>query len=200
VRIVLASGNAHKALELGRLLEGWQVETFAGGLPEETGETFIENARLKARHVHTALGASSWVLADDSGIEAAALGGAPGVRSARYAGEDATDAQNLAKLIAALQGSGDRRVRYVAELVAIDPGGAEVTARGELTGTLADAPRGTGGFGYDPAFVPDGETRTVAEMRPEEKDAISHRARAARALLPLLREKTGSDPNFSGEA
>jgi XTP/dITP diphosphohydrolase len=186
VRIVLASGNAHKALELGRLLEGWQVETFAGGLPEETGETFIENARLKARHVHTALGGSSWVLADDSGIEAAALGGAPGVRSARYAGEGATDAQNLAKLIAALHGSGDRRVRYVAELVAIDPGGAEVTARGELTGTLADAPRGTGGFGYDPAFVPDGETRTVAEMRPEEKDAISHRARAARALLPLL--------------
>jgi XTP/dITP diphosphohydrolase len=108
------------------------------------------------------------------------------VRSARYAGEGATDAQNLAKLIAALQGSRDRRVRYVAELVAIGPGGAEVTGRGELAGTLADAPRGTGGFGYDPAFVPDGETRTVAEMRPEEKDAISHRARAARALLPLL--------------
>jgi XTP/dITP diphosphohydrolase len=196
VRIVLASGNAHKALELGRLLEGWQVETFAGGLPEETGETFIENARLKARHVHTALGGSSWVLADDSGIEAAALGGVPGVRSARYAGEDATDEQNLAKLIGALDGAGDRRVRYVAELVAIAPDGAEVAARGELTGTLAAAPRGSGGFGYDPAFVPDGETRTVAEMAPGEKDAISHRARAARALLPLL-EKTGSDPNFS---
>jgi XTP/dITP diphosphohydrolase len=85
----------------------------------------------------------------------------------------------------------------VAELVAIAPGGGEVSARGELTGTLAAAPRGTGGFGYDPAFVPDGETRTVAEMSPGEKDAISHRARAARALLPLL-EKTGSDPNFSG--
>jgi XTP/dITP diphosphohydrolase len=85
----------------------------------------------------------------------------------------------------------------VAELVAIAPDGGEMTARGELTGTLAAAPRGTGGFGYDPAFVPDGETRTVAEMSPGEKDAISHRARAARALLPLL-EKTGSDPNFSG--
>ena len=197
MRIVLASGNAHKARELGRLLEGWEVETFAGGLPEETGKTFVENARLKARHVHAALGGAEWVLADDSGIEAAALHGVPGVRSARYAGEDATDEQNLAKLIGALAGSDDRRVRYVAELVAIAPGGGEVTARGELTGTLAAAPRGTGGFGYDPAFVPDGETRTVAEMSPGEKDAISHRARAARALLPLL-EKTGSDPNFSG--
>jgi XTP/dITP diphosphohydrolase len=199
VRIVLASANAHKARELGRLLDGWEVETFAGELPEETGETFVANARLKARHVHAALGGSAWVVADDSGIEAAALGGVPGVRSARYAGEDATDEENLAKLIGALDGADDRRVRYVAELVAIAPGGAEVGARGELTGTLARAPRGTGGFGYDPAFVPDGESRTVAEMSPDEKDAISHRARAARALLPLL-EKTGSDPNLSGEA
>ena len=186
MRIVLASANAHKAQELGRLLDGWEVETYVGELPEETGETFIENARLKARHVHSDLGGSDWVLADDSGIEAAALNGVPGVRSARYAGEDATDQQNLAKLIGALADEGDRRVRYVAELVAIAPDGAEVTARGELTGTLADAPRGAGGFGYDPAFVPDGETRTVAEMEPGEKDAISHRARAARALLPLL--------------
>jgi XTP/dITP diphosphohydrolase len=199
VRIVLASANAHKARELGRLLDGWEVETFAGELPEETGETFVANARLKARHVHAALGGSAWVVADDSGIEAAALGGVPGVRSARYAGEAATDEENLAKLIGALDGADDRRVRYVAELVAIAPGGAEVGARGELTGTLARAPRGTGGFGYDPAFVPDGESRTVAEMSPDEKDAISHRARAARALLPLL-EKTGSDPNLSGEA
>jgi XTP/dITP diphosphohydrolase len=196
VRIVLASANAHKARELGRLLEGWEVEPFAGELPEETGETFIQNARLKARHVHAALGGSTWVVADDSGIEAAALGGAPGVRSARYAGEGATDGENLAKLIAALADAGDRRVRYVAELVAIAPGGGEVTARGELAGTLAGAPRGTGGFGYDPAFIPDGETRTVAEMSPQEKDAVSHRARAARALLPLL-EKTVPGTNFS---
>jgi len=198
VRIVLASGNAHKARELGRLLEGWEVETFAGGLPEETGETFVENARLKARHVHAALGGAEWVLADDSGIEAAALQGAPGVRSARYAGEDATDEQNLAKLIGALAESDDRRVRYVAELVAIAPDGGEVTARGELTGTLAAAPRGTGGFGYDPAFVPDGESRTVAEMSPGEKDAISHRARAARALLPLLAKSVPGTDLASG--
>ena len=200
MRIVLASGNAHKARELGRLLDGWEVETFAGGLPEETGETFVENARLKARHVHAAVGGAEWVLADDSGIEAAALQGAPGVRSARYAGEDATDEQNLAKLIGALAESDDRRVRYVAELVAIAPDGGEVTARGELTGTLAAAPRGTGGFGYDPAFVPDGESRTVAEMSPGEKDAISHRARAARALLPLLAKSVPGTDFASGEA
>jgi len=185
-RIVLASGNAHKAVELARVLPGWDVQTFGGELPEETGDTFVANALLKARHVFAATGGGDWVLADDSGIEAAALGGIPGVRSARYAGEDATDEQNLAKLLAALAGQDDRRVRYVAELVAIAPGGAELHARGELTGTLAEAPRGSGGFGYDPAFVPDGETRTVAEMAPEEKDALSHRARAAAALRPQL--------------
>ena len=126
------------------------------------------------------------MIADDSGIEAAALGGDPGVRSARFAGEEATDGENLAKLISALAGSGDRRVAYVAQLVAIDPGGRELLARGELRGTLADEPRGSGGFGYDPAFVPEGETRTVGEMSAAEKDAISHRARAAADLLPQL--------------
>ena len=126
------------------------------------------------------------MLADDSGIEAAALGGAPGVYSARYAGDGATDAQNLAKLLGALRGGDDRRVRYVAELVAIAPDGRELRARGELRGTLAAEPRGGGGFGYDPAFVPEGETRTVAEMSAAEKDAISHRARAAALLRPQL--------------
>src|SRR5213076_1641038 len=111
---------------------GWDVETFAGELPEETGETFVENARLKARHVHEALGGSAWVVADDSGIEAATLGGVPGVRSARYAGEDATDEENLAKLIGAIEGSEDRRVRNVADLVAIAPGAGEVGARGDV--------------------------------------------------------------------
>jgi XTP/dITP diphosphohydrolase len=187
-RIVLASGNAHKAVELARVLPGWDVQPFGGGLPEETGETFVENALLKARHVHAAIAGGDWVLADDSGIEAAALGGAPGVRSARYAGEAATDEENLAKLLGALRGRDDRRVRYVAELVAIAPDGRELHGRGELTGTLATAPRGSGGFGYDPAFVPDGETRTVAEMAPAEKDALSHRARAAAALRPQLPE------------
>ena len=185
-RIVLASANPHKAAEFARLLPGYEVTPYRGELPPETGTTFLENARLKALHVHAVTGAPAWVLADDSGIEAAALDGAPGVYSARYAGEGATDEQNLAKLLAALRGHADRRVRYVAELVAVSPEGREVHARGELRGTLADAPRGGGGFGYDPAFVAEGETRTVAEMSPAEKDAISHRARAAAALRPQL--------------
>jgi XTP/dITP diphosphohydrolase len=186
MKLVLASHNAHKARELTRLLPGWEVEPYAGELPEETGETFRENALLKARAVHAALGGASWVLADDSGIEAEALGGRPGVRSARFAGEHATDEQNLVKLLEVLSGSDDRRVAYVAELVAIAPDGRELHARGELRGTLADGPRGSGGFGYDPAFIPEGEQRTVGEMSAGEKDAISHRARAARALAQLL--------------
>jgi XTP/dITP diphosphohydrolase len=186
VRIVLASHNRHKAEELTRLLPGHQVQPYPGELPEETGSTFLENARLKAEHVHRALAGSNWVLADDSGIAAEALGGAPGVRSARYAGERATDAENLALLLAALEGVRDRRVCYVAELVAISPDGRELRARGELRGTLAEEPRGAGGFGYDPAFVPEGETRTVAELAAAEKDRISHRGRAAEALRRLL--------------
>jgi XTP/dITP diphosphohydrolase len=185
-RIVLASANPHKAAEFARLLPGYEVTPYSGELPPETGTTFLENARLKAIHVHRATGAPAWVLADDSGIEAAALDGAPGVYSARYAGESATDEQNLAKLLDALRGHPDRRVRYVAELVAVSPEGREVHARGELRGTLADAPRGGGGFGYDPAFIADGDARTVAEMTAAEKDAISHRARAAAALRPQL--------------
>jgi XTP/dITP diphosphohydrolase len=186
MRIVLASGNAHKAAELTRLLPGWDVEPWPGELPEETGQTFEDNALLKARHVWRELGGAEWVLADDSGIAAEALGGAPGVRSARFAGERATDEQNLQKLLDSLAGGGDRRVAYVAVLVAISPDGEERVVRGELRGTLATEPRGTGGFGYDPAFVPEGESRTVGEMRAEEKDAISHRARAAAELRELL--------------
>ena len=185
-RLVLASHNRHKAVEFQRLLHGFEVEPYTGELPEETGETFAQNALLKARHVHKALGGGVWVVADDSGIEARALGGRPGVRSARYASEHATDEQNLALLLRELEGRADRAVRYVAELVAIAPDGRESQARGELEGTFATAPRGSGGFGYDPAFVPDGETRTVAEMSAAEKDAISHRGRAAAALRALL--------------
>ena len=186
MKIVLASHNAHKAREFARLLPGWEVEPYPGELPEETGETFRDNAELKARHVHAALGGAAWVLADDSGIEAAALGGRPGVRSARFAGERATDEQNLAALLAELEGGDDRRARYVAELIAIAPAGWELRARGELRGTMAERPRGSGGFGYDPAFVPDGASRTVGEMAPAEKDAISHRARAAASMAAQL--------------
>jgi XTP/dITP diphosphohydrolase len=186
MKVVLASANRHKAEEFARLLPGWEVETWSGELPEETGRTFRENALLKAHHVWHSLKGERWVLADDSGIQAEALGGAPGVRSARFGGPEASDAENLDALLRSLARHGDRRVSYVAELVLIAPDGREVHARGELHGSLALEPRGDGGFGYDPAFVPDGETRTVGEMTAAEKDAVSHRARAATALRDLV--------------
>ena len=146
MKLVLASHNPHKAREFERLLPGFEVEPYAGDLPEETGVTFRDNAELKARHVHAAIGGSAWVLADDSGIAAAALDGQPGVRSARFAGEHATDAENLDALLAALAGRDDRSVAYVAELVAISPIGQELHARGELRGRMAERPRGSGRF------------------------------------------------------
>jgi XTP/dITP diphosphohydrolase len=193
MRLVLATHNAHKAREFERLLPEFEVETYPGQLPAETGETFRENAELKADHVFEMLGGGVWVLADDSGIEAAALAGRPGVRSARFAGEGAGDAENLRALLDALADESDRSVAYVAELVLIDPDRRRRHARGELRGTLAAEPRGDGGFGYDPAFVPEGETRTVGEMSAGEKDAISHRARAAASLMVQLRADEGSE-------
>jgi XTP/dITP diphosphohydrolase len=155
-------------------------------LPPETGETFAENALLKARAAASVTGEPAF--ADDSGIEAAALGGAPGVRSARFAGEGATDAENLARLVAsAPPGSA---LTYVCVIALVDPrSGEEHTFDGHCTGTMAPSPRGTGGFGYDPVFVPDDrdDRRTMAELSPAEKDAISHRGRAARALVEHLR-------------
>jgi XTP/dITP diphosphohydrolase len=155
-------------------------------LPPETGTTFADNALIKARAAAVATGRP--VLADDSGIQATALGGAPGVYSARYAGEDATDEENLAKLLEEVPADGDRRVAYVCALAYVEPGGREEIVHGRCEGVLAPEPRGDGGFGYDPAFIPDDrdDGLTMAEIPPEEKDAISHRGRAARAMLELL--------------
>jgi len=186
MKLVLATRNAHKVREFDALLKPHEVGPLPDEvvLPPETGSTFAENALVKARTAAQALGVPA--IADDSGIESAALGGAPGVRSARFAGEHATDAENLNALLAALAGRDDRSVAYVAELVAISPTGQEMHARGELRGSMAERPRGSGGFGYDPAFVPEGESRTVGEMEAAEKDAISHRALAAAALRERL--------------
>jgi XTP/dITP diphosphohydrolase len=188
VRLVLATRNAHKARELGALLAPHEVVALPDHveLPPETAETFEGNALGKARAAVQALDAP--VIADDSGIVAAALNGAPGVRSARFAGEDATDEDNLRRLIAeAPEGSA---VAYVCALVYVDPDGTEHAVEGRCTGTLTHTPRGTGGFGYDPAFVPDDDSgRTMAELTEEEKDAISHRGRAARALLAWLESR-----------
>ncbi|MEJ7656689.1 MAG: RdgB/HAM1 family non-canonical purine NTP pyrophosphatase [Thermoleophilaceae bacterium] len=189
--LVLASRNAHKARELRALLAPWALEPLAPEveLPPETGETFAANAALKA--VAAARASGRPAVADDSGIEAAALGGAPGVRSARFAGEDASDEDNLTKLLREIPSGGDRRVAYVCALAYADPGddGPPRLFEARCEGTLAEHPRGQGGFGYDPAFlpaeIPDG--RTMAELTAEEKDAISHRGRAARALTAWLR-------------
>ncbi|MEP6953480.1 MAG: RdgB/HAM1 family non-canonical purine NTP pyrophosphatase [Solirubrobacteraceae bacterium] len=186
-RLILATRNAHKVREFAVLLDGVEVTALPDDveLPAEIGETFADNALLKARAAVAATGATA--IADDSGIESAALGGRPGVRSARFAGEDATDEQNLAKLIAdAPPGSA---VAYVCVIALVDPGtGAEHVFDGRCTGTLSAERRGSGGFGYDPVFLPDddGTGRTMAELSVAEKDAISHRGRAARALLAHL--------------
>ena len=188
--LVLASRNAHKARELEDLLAPWTVEPLPPEveLPPETGTTFADNAAIKARAAAAATGRP--VVADDSGIEAAALGGAPGVRSARFAGEEATDEENLAKLLREVPADGNRRVAYVCVLALLEPGAHEpVMFEARCEGMLATEPRGEGGFGYDPAFVPvdvPGE-RTMAELERSEKDAVSHRGRAVRALIEWLR-------------
>jgi XTP/dITP diphosphohydrolase len=194
--LVLATRNPHKLKEFRRLLEpaGIAVAPLPDEieLPPEDGATFADNALPKARAA--AAGTGSPAIADDSGIEAEALDGAPGVRSARYAGEDATDQQNLDKLIReAPPGS---TLRYVCALAYVDPGDADEPQShereqlffGSCRGRLAEDPRGGRGFGYDPAFIPDESdgSRTMAELSDQEKDAISHRGNAARALLAWL--------------
>ena len=187
--LVLATRNPHKLREFRRLIEpaGIAVDALPDGtqLPPEDGNSFAENALPKARAA--AAGARRASIADDSGIEAAALGGAPGVRSARYSGEEASDQQNLDKLMReAPVGS---PLRYVCALVYVDPAAREEQLFfGYCDGRLAERPRGSRGFGYDPAFIPDESdgSRTMAELSDEEKDAISHRGKAARALLAWL--------------
>jgi XTP/dITP diphosphohydrolase len=186
VRLVLATRNAHKLREFRTLLTGHDIVALPDNvdLPPETADTFAGNALGKARAAFAATGLPA--IADDSGIAAESLGGAPGVRSARYAGEDATDEQNLAKLLR--EAPAGSAVAYVCALAYVDEDGAEQVVEGRCTGTLTHEPRGDGGFGYDPAFVPDdmSDGRTMAELDPAEKDAISHRGRAARALLERL--------------
>jgi XTP/dITP diphosphohydrolase len=187
-RLVVATRNDHKLRELAEILTGAELVPLPAEveLPPETGETFADNALIKARAAREATGAEA--IADDSGIEARALGGRPGVRSARYAGEYPTDQENLAKLIAELRDRGDRSVAYVCVIAHVDAGGAERLFEGRCEGTMASEPRGERGFGYDPVFVPDDAdgSRTLAELTDDEKDAISHRGRAARALLEWL--------------
>ena len=189
-RLLVATRNDDKLRELGEILVGVELVPLPASieLPPETGASFADNALIKARAAHAATGEPA--IADDSGIAARALGGRPGVHSARFAGEDATDEQNLSRLISELAPHADRRVSYVCVIAYLDQAGAEWLYEGTCEGTLIDVPRGGGGFGYDPAFVPldtgPGDERTMAELEPEEKHAISHRGRAARELARAL--------------
>jgi XTP/dITP diphosphohydrolase len=174
------------------MLEGHELQPLPEevDLPPETGATFAENALAKARSAAGATGRAA--LGEDSGIVVAALGGAPGIRSARYACEQATDDQNLAKLIGEMEAVDDRRAAYVCALAFAEPGGEERLFEARCEGRLARTPEGTGGFGYDPIFIAEDSPRenlTMATLSPQQKDAISHRGRAAAMLLEWLESR-----------
>ena len=184
LRVRLASRNENKLRELERLLGDWQLGLLdAENYPPETGATYYENALGKARHGEKLVDEGAWVLGEDSGLEVDALGGGPGVRSARFGGGEPVE-----RLLAELRDVEDegRRARYVCELVALSPAGQELRGTGVLEGRIAREPRGDEGFGYDPIFIPAGEERTVAELGNEWKAENSHRARAARDLLRAM--------------
>lgn len=192
MRLVLGSRNPHKLRELGELLEPYELVLPRPEveLPPETGSTFAANALLKARA--SAAGARATALGEDSGIVVAALDGAPGVRSARYAAEDASDQQNLDKLLLETQDAEDRGAAYVCALAVATEEGQELVFEGRCEGRLARVPRGSGGFGYDPIFIPsEGPDRqtTMAQLALESKNAISHRGKAAKLLLAWLGQR-----------
>jgi XTP/dITP diphosphohydrolase len=184
ITATLASHNPNKARELERLLPGWTIEPLdAEDYPAEEGETYYDNALAKARFGRERAEPDLWILGEDSGLEVDGLGGRPGVHSSRSAAGD--EVGWVLRELEGVEGDG-RRARYVCELVALLPTGEEVRGTGTLEGRIAESPAGTGGFGFDPVFVPDGEQRTVAELGDEWKAGHSHRANAARALLRAL--------------
>ena len=198
MKIIAATQNLHKLTEMKAILKPFGMDILSqrdAGLEaidiEETGSTFEENSAIKATAICRMTGECA--IADDSGLAVDALDGAPGVYSARYAGADASDEDNNAKLLAALQNveASGRTGKYVSVITLAYPDGRMLVARGECLGTLLFAPRGEGGFGYDPLFIPDGTTKTFAEMTAEEKNKISHRAKALAELRELLKRDEG---------
>ncbi len=190
MKLIIASNNKHKIREIKEIL-GAKFEEIVSlreaGIDHETvedGTTFAENAYKKAREIAELSGMPA--LADDSGISVDALGGEPGVYSARYSGEHGNDEENNALVLKKLEGKSDRGAHYTCAMSLVYPDGTHIFSEGYLYGEITDNPRGTGGFGYDPLFVITGESRTVAEMSEEEKNAVSHRARALNALLEKL--------------
>ena len=190
MKLVLATANPGKVAEVAAVLavvDGLDLLPRPPALaePVEDGASLIENARIKARAVVAATGAAA--VADDTGLEVEALGGEPGLYTARYAGPGVTYADNIAKLLGALEGVRQRRARWRTVALVVMPDGREISAQGTCEGVITEAPRGTGGFGYDPIFVPgEGDGRTFAELSREEKNALSHRGRAFRALAAGL--------------
>jgi XTP/dITP diphosphohydrolase len=187
--VILATSNLHKVGEMRELLPGVDLRPLPDGYesPVEDGDSFEANALIKARAAHAALGGA--VIADDSGIEAFDLGGAPGILSARYAGKGASDEDNLDKLLREVDAAGgSRRAAYVCAITLVEADGAERVFEATCEGVLLRERRGSGGFGYDPIFVPDDtdDGRTMSELSPAEKNAISHRGRAARLLAAHL--------------
>jgi XTP/dITP diphosphohydrolase len=197
--MILATRNQHKVREMAELLPGVDLQPLPPEveLPPEDGDSFEANALIKARAARAATGEVT--IADDSGIEAADLGGAPGIYSARYAGEGASDETNLEKLLREVDAAaGERRAAYVCAIALIDEDGHEYVFQARCEGTLLRETRGGGGFGYDPAFVPDEtghrDQRTMAELPPAEKNAISHRGKAVRMLARHLGLEAGASP------
>ena len=195
MEIVIATKNQGKVKELADILADLPLDLrslndFENAIePEETGVDFVENAVLKARDY--ALQTARWTVADDSGLEVEALGGAPGVFSARYAGENATSEDRIKKLLGELRktASENRRARFVCAMAVADAGGEiKFVAEGVCNGRITNAPRGSNGFGYDPVFVPDGFSETFGELSGDVKREISHRARASKKIIAYLRD------------
>lgn len=193
MKLIIASNNAHKIYEIKQILSGKFDDILSlreAGVDHETvedGSTFAENALKKAREIAEITGCAA--LADDSGLCVNALDGAPGIFSARYAGggiEHSTDAENNALLLENLAGAADRSAYFICTIALVYPDGSVVTAEGYMHGRIIDSPRGAQGFGYDPLFLPEGESRTVAEMSDGEKNAISHRGNALKNLLSKI--------------
>ena len=187
MRIVLATGNRDKVAELQPLFPGVDVAAAPDGFDvEETGVTLLQNAWIKAAALRGEIAEDALVVADDSGLVVHALGGRPGVFSARYAGPEATYADNCRRLLDEMEGMDDRTAAFVCVLVGLDAEGGMLVSCGTCSGTIAPAMRGAEGFGYDPVFLPEGADRSMAEMTRDEKAAISHRGRAARRLAAVL--------------
>ena len=184
MKIYIATHNAHKLREIGEILPGFEIAAEDPDA-EETEETFEGNALIKVRAI-AALHRGCWCMADDSGLEVDALGGAPGVRSARYAGEPSSTPANNALLLKNLEGVANRTARFVCAVALVDPEGKEHVVRGECSGVIAKKPSGTAGFGYDPLFIPDGHDRSFADLGDVEKNKISHRGRALAAVKAIM--------------